>query len=174
MVLFVISLGALFVSALIGFLLVGAPSGVWLPSGHPGLYLGLLASTLILFASGIFVHEGTRRVRAGRIQDIEKPLLWALVCACAFLISQLGNWIVVWSTASPVSTGALPGGFFYVLSGLHALHVVGGLAGMVIVLVRARRGAYGPDRHGGLINLAIYWHFLEAVWIATLLTFSMA
>ena len=54
---------------------------------------------------------------------------------------------------------------FYVLTALHALHVLGGLPPMLIVTVRALRMGYGPSDHRGLVYCAMYWHFLDAVWI---------
>ena len=54
---------------------------------------------------------------------------------------------------------------FYVLTAVHAAHVVGGLIPMTVVAVRARRGAYTADHHAGVEYCAMYWHFLDVVWV---------
>jgi cytochrome c oxidase subunit 3 len=54
---------------------------------------------------------------------------------------------------------------FFVLTGLHGAHVVGGLIPLGVVTAKALRGRYGPDRASGAIYCGMYWHFLDAVWI---------
>ncbi|MFH1681903.1 MAG: cytochrome c oxidase subunit 3 [Candidatus Eisenbacteria bacterium] len=67
----------------------------------------------------------------------------------------------------PPSTGpgALFGFTFYMLTGLHAAHVLGGLIALAVVTARAHRGAYSAADHAGIELCARYWHFLDIVWI---------
>ena len=61
------------------------------------------------------------------------------------------------------------------LTGLHALHVLGGLPPLWITLRRAQAGRYGPDDHAGAVRCAMYWHALDVIWVVTylaLLAFS--
>ena len=87
-----------------------------------------------------------------------------VMLALAFLASQVLNWglAVVARMPPGVSIYATT---FYLLTGLHAVHVVGGLGPLVLVTARARRGAYWPTRHAGVTYITIYWHFLGAVWL---------
>ena len=55
--------------------------------------------------------------------------------------------------------------FYFVLTGIHATHMVIGLALMAIVLVLARRGRYGPDHYTPVDALGLYWHFVDIVWV---------
>ena len=55
---------------------------------------------------------------------------------------------------------------FYAMTGLHAVHVLGGLVPLVMVTVAAFQGMYGRKRHAAVRYTAIYWHFLAAVWCA--------
>ena len=54
---------------------------------------------------------------------------------------------------------------FYVLTGIHALHVIGGLVPLGVITINAFRGAYGPGDHAGIGYCATYWHFLDGVWL---------
>jgi heme/copper-type cytochrome/quinol oxidase subunit 3 len=74
------------------------------------------------------------------------------------------NWFayVVRSVSSAASLYAFG---FYVLTGLHALHVIGGLVPLGITTAHARRGAYTASSHAGVDFIAMYWHFLGAVWL---------
>ena len=55
--------------------------------------------------------------------------------------------------------------FYFVLTGIHATHMIVGLALMAIVLVKAGRGRYGPDHYTPVDALGLYWHFVDIVWV---------
>jgi cytochrome c oxidase subunit III len=59
---------------------------------------------------------------------------------------------------------------FYFLTGLHAVHVLGGLIPMFFVTVRAARLGYTRENHRSVAYLAMYWHFLDVAWITLYLT----
>ncbi len=54
---------------------------------------------------------------------------------------------------------------FYVLTAMHAAHVIGGLPAMAITAFRASRASYTPENHRGIVYCAMYWHFLDGAWI---------
>ncbi len=56
-------------------------------------------------------------------------------------------------------------GLYYVLTGLHALHVAAGLGLILAVASMAARGRAGPDRLGWIENTGLYWHLVDIVWI---------
>ena len=62
--------------------------------------------------------------------------------------------------------------FFYMLSAVHGLHVVGGLGALTWTLRRAAGGAYTASNHDGLTHAAIFWHFMGGVWIYLLALLS--
>ena len=55
--------------------------------------------------------------------------------------------------------------WFYVLTGLHAAHVVGGLVPLTVVAVHARHEDRDPASRAGLTYVEMYWHFLGAAWL---------
>ena len=87
-----------------------------------------------------------------------------LSLALVFLVVQALAWREMYSQNLAISDN-LYGWTFYVLTGLHAAHVLGGLPPMVVTTVRASRGAYTPENHRGIAYCAMYWHFLDAVWV---------
>ena len=56
-------------------------------------------------------------------------------------------------------------GMFYVLTALHAAHVIGGLIPLIVVYIKARRGRYSRNFHPGVRYVTAYWHFLDVVWV---------
>ncbi|HET9929853.1 MAG TPA: cytochrome c oxidase subunit 3, partial [Polyangiaceae bacterium] len=63
---------------------------------------------------------------------------------------------------------------FYVLTGLHAAHVVGGFVPAGIVFARARRREYSSSRHEGVLLCTQYWHYLGVVWLALFLVLELS
>lgn len=59
----------------------------------------------------------------------------------------------------------LSASFLYVLSGLHILHLVGGLIWLIVLLTRTFLGRYSQQDHLGISLGATYWHFLDILWV---------
>jgi cytochrome c oxidase subunit 3 len=57
------------------------------------------------------------------------------------------------------------GGVFYMMTGMHAFHVLTGLIFLGIVWNNARKGLYTAEKHWGVEAAAVYWHFVDLVWI---------
>ena len=56
-------------------------------------------------------------------------------------------------------------GVYYYITFNHFLHVGWGSAAVVWVIFRVKSGAYSPDEHEGLLNIAVYWHMIDLAWI---------
>ncbi len=57
------------------------------------------------------------------------------------------------------------GSVFYLTTGFHGLHVIGGLFAFVIVLMRSTIGRFSPEKATSAIVTSYYWHFVDVVWI---------
>ncbi len=162
--LFLIALGVLFVATILGYLVVRIDNGdAFIPEGAPRPPALLLASTAALLLSSVTMQKA---LRAGRVGDPRQGglMLATLVLAVAFLAAQGFAWRELLAQQLTVSD-SLYGWTFYVLTGLHALHVLGGLPPMVVTTVRASRAAYTAENHRGIAYCAMYWHFLDGVWL---------
>jgi cytochrome c oxidase subunit III len=62
-------------------------------------------------------------------------------------------------------TSLISGSFIYMLSGLHLAHLAGGIIALIITFILALMGRYGSGNVHGVRLCAIYWHFLDALWI---------
>jgi cytochrome c oxidase subunit 3 len=92
-------------------------------------------------------------------------LALTFVFGVLFLANQAWNWSSL-VAANMTAKVNLYGFTFYLLTGLHAAHVIGGLIPLGIVALRARAGRYSPAAYGGVEYTRMYWHFLGGVWIA--------
>ena len=135
-------------------------SGDWSPIARP--WQLWLSSALLLAGSTLL--QGAKTAAQRTDWRHARALLWAGgACALAFLGSQWWAWQALYG-ARVVLAGNPAASFFYVLTALHALHVLGGLAAWAVTAQLAWERA-DPARVALRIALcARYWHFLLAVW----------
>ncbi len=165
------SLGVLFTACLVGFLVVRMRAPVWPPPGSPSLPGGLWVSTMLLVVLSLSLVLAERAVRAGREASLVRWLSVSVLLSLAFLGAQVSNWMRMAAGETLPAQSLFVWGF-YVLTFLHAAHVIFGLVPLVLVTLRARRGAYTADSSEGIHLVALYWHFLLVTWIAVFAVMS--
>ncbi|RWK66054.1 cytochrome c oxidase subunit 3 [Mesorhizobium sp.] len=122
-------------------------------------------NTGVLVLSSIALQCASVAARRGQIDTVRLGLVTAGLTALAFLVGQLVAWRELTAdgyllTANPANS------FFYLITGMHGLHILGGL----VALSRTTAGAWNgapPERLRLSVELcAMYWHFLLFVWLA--------
>ena len=71
-----------------------------------------------------------------------------------------------WSSTAPPSRAAPTARVFYLATGFHGLHVIGGLIAFIFLLVRTTMSKFTPAQATAAIVVSYYWHFVDIVWIA--------
>ncbi|MCP3858488.1 MAG: heme-copper oxidase subunit III [Phycisphaeraceae bacterium] len=170
MLIFIASLAMIFAAAILGFLVVRLEDdGSWPPPGMPALPWSLLFSTLILVASSVTFLRATGDLRRDDERGLVRWLTGTLVLALAFLAVQTFAWWDLIGRGMDFSRH-LYAWTFYFLTGLHAVHVLGGVIPLWIVTRRVRRGDRSPSVRRGISYTAMYWHFLDVAWVVLYLT----
>lgn len=123
----------------------------------------LWLNTALLVGASLALERARGAVRADAQPRLRRWLGLAGGLGVLFLAGQLLAWSQLSRTGLtlPASPSA---SYFYLISGLHGAHVVGGLVGWLLAARAARRRAYTPHSHLGLELCATYWHFLLLVW----------
>ncbi len=160
----VLALSMLFAASVMAYLLIRLRAPAWPPPGMPSLPGTLWISTVIIVISSLTMHSAVRAVRDDRLQALKIGLLLTTMLGMLFLVSQTVNWFSLVAASLTAKTN-LYGFTFYLLTGLHAAHVIGGLIPLAVVTVRSWQGRYSAAFHPGVEYVAIYWHFLAVVWL---------
>jgi cytochrome c oxidase subunit 3 len=131
---------------------------------HLNQALGLAVTSLLLLSS-FFMNRAETSIAHGDRKGFQTAILVTLILGLAFVGGVVG---VEWPTA--IAEGVSPsvnaaGAIFFMMTGMHALHVVTGLIFLGIVWRNGRQGSYTAERHWGVEAAAVYWHFVDVVWI---------
>jgi cytochrome c oxidase subunit 3 len=135
-------------------------SADWQPLSAPGI---LWVNTAILVASSVSLEVARRSLRSWDLAAAQKWMAGTAVLGLSFLAGQVLGWRELQARGVFLSSNP-HSAFFYLLTGVHALHLVGGLVWGFVTLWRLRRLAVTPGGDG-LSLFATYWHFLGALWL---------
>jgi cytochrome c oxidase subunit 3 len=131
------------------------------------------ANTLVLFASSIAIEFARASVRRNQPTLALQWIGVTGILGFAFLAGQFFVWRQLVNAGVYLAT-TLHSSFFYLLTGAHALHLAGGLIGLVVVLRKAIANQLTAGNHEPLRVWALYWHFMDVVWIYCFLLLLLA
>ncbi len=163
---FLASLSVLFITGMTACLMVAIQAGAWRSDAVPGLPSKLWTSTLFLLAISVALEWGRHQIRQNRSQRLYWMLLLAIALAIGFLANQTRVWMSLDNIRLPSNAKTLYAFSFAVLTGLHAVHVLGGFVPLTVCTVRASRERYSSFDYAGVTYCAMYWHFLDVAWLA--------
>jgi cytochrome c oxidase subunit III len=124
-------------------------------------------STALILLSSFCLIMGRRSVKKGLKSRASLFIAVTLVMGIAFLISQFVGFQQIvesgYNFTGPTSNITMS--YIYVITVLHILHVVAGLIALLVVLIMNQKGAYSPSSMTGFDMAAIFWHFVDLLWI---------
>jgi cytochrome c oxidase subunit III len=129
-----------------------------------------LVFTLILVLSSVTCQYGVFAAEIGNVYGLRRWFTITFVMGLTFVLGQANeyrNLIVNHDTTIASSTY---GSVFYLTTGFHALHVIGGLVAFVFVLIRSTMGRFTPAQATSAIVVSYYWHFVDVVWVGLFIT----
>lgn len=132
--------------------------------------------TVILLSSSLFAVLSLHFLRAGRMKRVVQMLLLTMAMGLGFLVAHGYEYWTEWRE------GALPGPYYhfeevtrpgasmfftlyFLMTGLHSLHVIAGVTILGYMAVRAHRGRLTPAYDVPLEVATLYWHLVDVIWI---------
>lgn len=165
MIIFLISEGMLFAGLIGAYIVMRLSEGVWPPEGAPALPVLLTGiNTVFLIASSVTYHFAESAVQKGK--SGLGLLFVTIVLGTIFLCIQAYEWTHLYHEGLWFNTWGTYGSSFFVMTGFHGAHV---LIGVLLIiwcfLKQALTRCYTPTNHISLQNVALYWHFVDVVWL---------
>lgn len=144
--------------------LVRRAEGNWLEFDLPSI---LLINTAIIALSSVTMQMANNAAAADNIARLRLMLYLTFTLGVVFLIGQWNGWaeLVNNNVFFGGETSNPAGSFMYVLTGVHAFHIVTGLIYLVFVIVAAMRYKVHSKKMLRIQLCTIYWHFLGGLWL---------
>lgn len=134
-------------------------------------------NTAVLICSSLTMALAVRSAQLGKTKNLIRFLVVTLIFGLIFLFIKFGmewrheyleglapavNFTYHGAHAHHVEMFMM---FYFVLTGLHALHMIIGIGILTGLIIMASRGAFSPGRFNPVDNAGLYWHFVDIVWI---------
>lgn len=159
-------------SGLTSAYIVRQSAGNWLEFQLPSLFY---VNTAVIVLSSILLHFSYIGFKKERPQQYRLLLIGAMLLGVAFLVLQYLGWQQLMEIGVPLRTNP-SGDFVYVISGIHAAHVLGGVAALIVALLHAYMLPFKVTEGRKLrFELTfIYWHFVDFLWVYLLFFLVLA
>lgn len=165
-----LSMGSMFMlfAAFTSAYIVRMKKGDWMHFDVPQIFY---ISTAIILVSSVTMNWVLSSAKKNDFKNIRLGALITLLLGAGFVICQVMGWSVLYSQkivfAGKYSNAS--GSFFYVLTLMHLLHLFGGMIALLVVWIKSIQGKYDSENLLGVRLCAIFWHFLDVLWICLFL-----
>jgi len=157
-------------AALTSAYVVRRAGGNWLEFDIPNMFY---ISTGVLLVSSVLMHFAYSNYKKRNIKVYRGALIGAFILGCLFLVCQALGFYDIYELGVDLK-GNPSGGFFYVIPFIHALHIMGGLAALVVSIINSFTLKKFTEKRKINFELTIqYWHFVDILWIYLLVFLLM-
>lgn len=162
------SMGMLF-GAFTSAYIVRQAAGNWLEFQLPNVFF---VSTAVIVLSSVLLHLSFLSFKKGNERMYKGLLVAASLMGFAFLALQYQGWLAMEEMGVPLRTNP-SGDFIYVISGVHAAHILGGIATLIVALINAFALPFKVTAARVLrFDLTVnYWHFVDLLWVYLMVFF---
>jgi len=152
----------MFFAALMSGYIVRQAEGNWLVFEIPSMFY---VSTVVILLSSITFEIAKKAIKKDDLKKTYQFLTFTLVLGLVFVICQFMGWNQLVANNIHFSGGNPSESFFYAMSGLHLAHLSIGVISMLVTTYKAKKNRYSAKNHLGISLCAIYWHFLDFLWL---------
>ncbi|MBK6698540.1 MAG: cytochrome c oxidase subunit 3 [Saprospiraceae bacterium] len=143
--------------------LVRKPVGNWYEFKLP---VEFFYSTVLIMVSSIFMELCYKNFKSAHEAKFKSYLIFTTITGIGFVVMQIIAWKTLFAQGLSIDLN-VSCSFLYLISGMHALHVLGGLAALIIVFINAFLIPFSanPLRTLKIDLVRQYWHFVDFLWI---------
>jgi cytochrome c oxidase subunit 3 len=132
-----------------------------------------LWNTVVLLCSSGCLEAALLAMRRAAGPPVRRWLWTTTVLGTVFLAGQVATWKTLAARGIFVATNAASA-FFYLLTASHGAHLLAVLAALVYLSIRASRNEFTPRRQSALRAAALFWHFMDGLWLYVLAVLAWA
>ena len=129
-----------------------------------------LVVTIVLVASSFTCQFGVFAAERGDVFGLRRWYLLTLVMGTIFVLGQGFEYYTLVTEHGTTIASSAYGSVFYMATGFHGMHVIGGLFAFVFLIIRTKLSKFTPAQATAAIVVSYYWHFVDVVWIGLFAT----
>jgi cytochrome c oxidase subunit III len=123
-----------------------------------------LINTVVLLSSGVTCHYASEAIGHDLRRRFFTLQVATIILGVLFELGQLYEFISAFNRGLTLTANSFSSAFF-IMTGFHGAHVLGGLILLTLILFRAARGQFSSQHHVGVAAVTLYWHFVDVVWL---------
>jgi cytochrome c oxidase subunit III len=152
------------------FTIRGQTDGKW-PPEPTELNIGYAAVfTIVLIASSFTCQWGVFAAERGDVFSLRRWYLLSFVLGLIFVLGQANEYHTLVTQHGTTLSSSPYGTVFYLTTGFHGLHVIGGLIAFLFLIAKTKVSKFTPAQATSAIVVSYYWHFVDVVWIGLFTT----
>lgn len=159
--LFIVSIVMIF-GSLTSAYIVRQSQGNWKVFDIPSMFL---YSTFVLLLSSATIQWGLFSAKKDELKNTKIATIATFILSIVFLFMQLEGWKQLVSNNIHLSFSNPSESFLYVITGLHAFHLLTGIIFIIIVLISTFRNEVHAKKLNQYEMCTTYWHFLDGLWL---------
>lgn len=150
-------------AALTSAYIVKSAAGGWLEFSLPNHFY---VSTALLLVSSMTLHGSYSSFKKKKEKAYKGLLVLSFILGVTFVVLQYFGWIALFERGVDFKAN-VSGSFFYLITGLHALHIIGGIATFIVAMIHAFTLPFivTEKRRIRFLLVVLYWHFVDFLWI---------
>ena len=152
----------MFFAALMSGYIVRQAEGNWLVFEIPSMFY---VSSVVILISSLTLELAKKSIKKDDFIKTYQFLSYTLILGLLFVICQFLGWNQLIANNIHFSGGNPSESFFYAMSGLHLAHLGFGVISLMVTTFKAKKNRYSAKNHLGISLCAIYWHFLDFLWL---------
>lgn len=131
-------------------------------------------NTVLLLISSMTVAMSITAMQKGNTKLCLRFLYVTVLLGLVFLVNKYFEWEIKFEHGLYPGSGFLRElghgdllffGLYFMMTGLHALHIIAGLTVLIVIIVFIKKGRTRPDKYAFLENGGLYWHLVDLIWI---------
>jgi cytochrome c oxidase subunit 3 len=126
--------------------------------------------TVILVLSSVTCQFGVFAAESGNVYGLRRWFAITFLMGAVFVGGQANEYRILVTEHGTSISSSTYGSVFYLTTGFHALHVIGGLVAFIFMLIRSTMGRFTPAQATSAIVVSYYWHFVDVVWVGLFAT----
>lgn len=128
-------------------------------------------STAFILVSSVTIQMAVKAFKGREMQRYRAFMGVTFALGIAFIVCQIVGFDELWGQNIRFKGSSGAGQFFYAITGLHAIHVIGGVVALLIMVIKSLTGKVKLYSAVPVEVLAMYWHFVDLLWLYLLIFF---